>query len=154
MALSLPGGIILLCLSMGLDEPKKAPIPDAASQAASLKAVRSLHREDYANAKLPAQKSALAKRLLAAGKQASDDPSGAYVLFQEARDLAIEGGDPATAFQAIEEAAGRFLEVNVSRLKQESLEKFGRAALTPAASADLAYACFTLTSSALRAGNY
>ena len=74
-----------------VDSP--APIPDAAAQAASLKLVRDIFKADYASAKLAPAKLKLSKKLLEQGIETRDDPAARYVLFLEARDLAVEAGD-------------------------------------------------------------
>ncbi|MBI4604346.1 MAG: hypothetical protein HY721_20495 [Planctomycetes bacterium] len=131
-----------------------SPIPAEATQAARLKLVRELHRDDYARAKDGAAKLALSRRLLEEGCGTLDDPAGRYVLFVEARDLAVEAGDAAAAMEAVDEIARRYLEVNALDLKAQALERIGRAARTPEGNKGLTEACFGLAEVALRVNNH
>src|SRR5437588_9574851 len=83
---------------------KKAPIPSEADQARARTLIQELYGEEYAKArKDPVALASLARALLQEGRDTTDDPAGRYVLFREARDLAAQGGDPATALQAVDE---------------------------------------------------
>lgn len=72
---------------------QRLAIPPKVAQAAMLKQIRQLFKQQYAAATVPAGKHALAVMLLQKGVETQDDPVARYVLFGEARDLAVEVGD-------------------------------------------------------------
>ncbi len=82
------------------------PRPSAEQLARAEKDARDIFARDIEAARKPADKKALAAKMLAAARKVNDDPAGRYVLAVQARDLAIAGGDSAAAVQAVELLAG------------------------------------------------
>jgi hypothetical protein len=68
-------------------------VPEANAQQAALQVVKEVFASDYAAAKTPEQKAALAQKLYDQAKQTNGDPVSRYVLLGEARTTAIDGGN-------------------------------------------------------------
>ncbi|HLF94934.1 MAG TPA: hypothetical protein VJB14_15815 [Planctomycetota bacterium] len=83
----------------------KLPVPSAAEQATVEKELRRMWKADYAA--LPAQRASVAKKFLARGREIFEGPFK-YVIFREARELATQAGDAATALGAIEAMTASF----------------------------------------------
>ena len=60
----------------------KLPIPAAEGQRKALKLVKELYMDDYAQAKQPEAKAALAEKLLNESQQAKDDVAALYTMLQ------------------------------------------------------------------------
>jgi len=86
----------------------RAPVPAKADQAKSLKLVREIFADDQATAKLPAQKTKLALKVLRQARGSRKGSADQYVLLRIARDVAISAGDPTTTSTAIEQMASLF----------------------------------------------
>ncbi len=82
--------------------PGRTPVPDKELQDKAEKVIRTKYKSDYARTQ-PASLRALADKLLQLGVETTDDDEARYVLYREARDLALKGNDHLLAFQAIEE---------------------------------------------------
>ena len=89
--------------SLGAEPPKKAAVPDAAAQADATKLIKEVFGPEITAAKTPAQKQALAKKLLQKAKESENDRSSQYCLLDLSREIALQGTDGPTAFQALEE---------------------------------------------------
>lgn len=120
--------ILLACLLVACSVPVWAqneagrrPVPDAAAREAVLRTIAGVYRSDYEQAKTSKQKQALAKKLLKVGIGTTDDPTGQYVLFRIARDIAIQQGDWPTAFECIDRLAAVF-EVDPFQMKYEVIK--------------------------------
>ncbi len=105
------------------------PIPNLTLQIQSRQTIRGIYKADYAK-KLPADRQALAKLLLAQGKQTTDDATARYVCFTEALDLAANAGDATTAMAAIGELA-RLYAVDGLELTRQNLLRANISANTP-----------------------
>lgn len=86
----------------------KAAVPNQAAQAASMKSIQDIYRDDIKRATTPELKIELAKKLRAAALGTDNDPAGRYVLFKMASDLAAAGGDLDTATDTIDKVAETF----------------------------------------------
>jgi len=86
----------------------KAPIPSAESQREAMTLLKDIYKDDYAQAKQPAAKTALAEKLLSELQNTKNDAASLYVMLSEARDLAVEAANPAVATHAIRSLAERF----------------------------------------------
>ncbi|HEX3659585.1 MAG TPA: SUMF1/EgtB/PvdO family nonheme iron enzyme [Pirellulales bacterium] len=86
----------------------KLPIPSAEGQREALKLIKELYKDEYAQAKQPEAKAALAEKLLNESQQTKDDATALYCVLQEARELAVEAASPALAERAIGMLAGHF----------------------------------------------
>lgn len=109
--------------------PARLPIPETSAQKEAEKGIRELFKEDYLK-KLPSEKISLARKLIDLAGTTMDDPSGKYVLFREARDLAAQAGDMTLAFKVIERISGEYA-VDASSMKATSLAELSRNAKSP-----------------------
>src|SRR6185503_16161726 len=116
----------------------RAAVPDAAKQKEVQKLIKDLFKDQYAK-KAPADRKLLARALLDQAGKASDDRAAQWVLYQEAVDAALQGGDLKTAFEAID-GATRFFDVDATPLKQAAVTTAGKTATTPEEFATLAAA--------------
>lgn len=98
--------VLLFTRGMAEGQDKTAP-PSPEEQAAAEKLVKEIFKAEYSK-KGPADRQALAKQLLKQGTQSKDDVKVQFVLFREARDMAAQAGDPATAIAAIDELSKQF----------------------------------------------
>ena len=71
-------------------EPNLLPVPDAAAQAESMKAVKEVYGDEWAAAKTDAARQALAKKLLAKGRENDKDPAARFVLLRLAKNIAVQ----------------------------------------------------------------
>ena len=104
------------------EENRRWPIPSAEDQKRAEATIRELFQKEFAEAKLPPQKLALAQKLFREAQATQDDPAAAYVLFGMASGLAAAAGDLTTSIEIIEAAAGRF-EMSSASLKLDVLNK-------------------------------
>lgn len=102
------------------DAPKRLPIPNAEALRAADKQVRDIFQTEFAAAKRPSDKSALAEQLLQHAKNDGDDAVAQYVLFDAARTLAVEADEFQLTFNVIDELVSRF-ELNEYELKAAAL---------------------------------
>ena len=103
-------------------QPAKLPLPSEDGIRAARVLIRDVFRDEYASAKTPGEKLALAKLLIEQGKQTNDDQSARYVLFLEARDLATSIGEVVTALNAVELIAAEY-EIDVLTSKMHTLQQ-------------------------------
>lgn len=88
---------------------KKAAIPGQEAQARVSKLIKELFQAEMDKAaKDPTAKARLAVTFLQEARDTNDDAAGRFVLLNLAIDYASQGGDSATALQAIEEKAQHF----------------------------------------------
>jgi hypothetical protein len=113
-----------------------APIPPAPARAAAEKAVREVFAGDLAKRGAVGRAEAAKKLLAEAGKESSD-AAARYVLLDDARELAIEAGDAALAWRAIDALAAGY-EVDRSALRSEALGVLLKSANLSAPSAGVA----------------
>ncbi|HEV3260675.1 MAG TPA: hypothetical protein VG013_27725, partial [Gemmataceae bacterium] len=110
---------------------QRLPVPGAREQAKAEAEVKELFEDDYAKRK-PADRVALAGKLLKQGASTKEKPAVSYVLLREAQDVAAEAGDAEGALEAIG-LLGRRYAVDAPALKKAALDRAARAARTPAA---------------------
>jgi hypothetical protein len=114
--------------------PLPAPAP-AALQAAG-KSIRAMLKSEYAR---KSDLAGLAQKLLQEGIRLEPDPVNKYAMLEEARDVAGQAADVATALAAADEM-DKWYAVDVAALKQESLVACGKSARTPEAQRSVAEA--------------
>ena len=68
----------------------KLPVPDAAAQQKAVELIREVYKEDYDKARTPAEKVALAEKMVRQAGQSNTDAAGRYVLLRTARDVAVQ----------------------------------------------------------------
>lgn len=93
-------GLAWLILPGAALQEKRHAVPDLQAQKDAEKFIREVFKDEYAQAGIPA-KGILARKLLGQAEETRDDPRARYVLFREARDLAILAGDSAAALGAV-----------------------------------------------------
>lgn len=86
--------------------PALAPRPAPPDLARAEKDAADIFGDEVEAARKPADKAALAAKMLATARKLDDDPAGRYVLAVQARNLAVAGGDAKTAVRAAELLAG------------------------------------------------
>ena len=87
---------------------KESPIPDSAAQAEAMKLIKEVYGDEYAGAKTPGQKQALAKKLMKKADDTQNDPANKYVILKVAKDVATQAADVETAFAAVDAIAQSF----------------------------------------------
>jgi hypothetical protein len=133
-------------------DPPKAPVPGEAAQQEAMKLIRDLFKAEYAR-RAPADVQALAAKLLQQGRETKDDLVGQFVLLQQARELAVQAGDLATALAAVEET-GKAYAVDGLGLKVQALAAAPLPASRPEASRALAASCLETIDEALEADRW
>jgi hypothetical protein len=151
MRRALAVSLVLLAFSATCAEEKALP-PDTKAQKDTEKTIKDLFRVEYAKP-APADRLALAQKLLQQGIATNDDQASKYVLLREARDLAAQGGDADTAMKAIEEMARVFV-INEQDEKAAALAKTETAARTSDAAKALTDRYLELTDQAVAADKY
>jgi len=140
-------GSLLFLLFLAAQDPGKAALPSEADQAQALKLVKDVFKAEFAKT-APADKKALARKMLDQGRETKDDPPTQYVLFREARELANQAGELPTALEAIEETARRF-GVDAGALRTAALAATAKTAKTPEECAAVATAAIKIADGAL-----
>lgn len=106
-------------------EGPKLPPPDEIEQTAARREMESLFADDFANARTPEARLALAEKLLAAGADTRNNAAARYVLLREARNLAAEAGETSVAYAAIDALAWQH-DIEPRAWRLETLELMGR----------------------------
>lgn len=104
-------------------------VPDEDAQAKGLKLIKEVYGEEYKAAEIPDQKKAFARKLLARAQEVGNDATSKYLLLKLARDVATEGGDRQTAFEAIDRMAEAF-QVDAVERKCDVLTSLSKRART------------------------
>ena len=86
----------------------RAPVPDTAATGKAMELVREVYQEEYERAKTPAQRVALARRMMAQAGQPGNDSVSRYVLLWVGRNLATAAGDAPTAVLIVDRMAAGF----------------------------------------------
>jgi len=100
--------------------------PSERAQKAALAIIRNVYKQDYKTA----DNASLAKKLLRKGKETRNDPVARFVLFREARDLAMAVGDGPVVFQAIDAMAAEY-KISAPEMKEAMLETASKVARLP-----------------------
>ncbi len=131
---------------------QRASAPDKSEVEAAIKLIREVFADDYKQAKKPAEKLALAEKLLAQSSESQSDTE-CYALLAEARSLAIAGDSPALAIQIIQQTGTRF-EIDVTRQAVELVEQPAKDSLPPAVRKEMAEALLPLAETAIARTEY
>jgi hypothetical protein len=135
-----------------LQDVPKSPAPSPADQTEALKLIKDVFKDDYAKRAIP-DRQALARKLLEQGIQSKDDLNSKFVLLREARDIASQAGDVATAMTSVDEMAKVFA-VEPAALKQSVLSNAAKVAKTPDEFESLVAGSLKLVDAALAADDY
>src|SRR5580765_1818272 len=135
------------------EQPKSQPIPEKKAIAKAEELVNDIFKDDIAKAADAESRSKLATYLVQQGDESGDDPAARYVLYCQARDLAVLAGNPPLAMSTIEKLATQF---DVSRLdlKAEALAKLVNHVQVKEQSKTLTELALALIVEALDADNY
>jgi hypothetical protein len=128
------------------------PVPSESAQREAEKTIREVFQADYAQ-KTPAALQKLGKLLLDQARQTRDDPPTRYVLFREAADVGVRGGDPRTAMGALEGMAKAF-QVDELALKEAALAKLDGSVVRPEDARALSEAYLKAAQTATAAGRW
>ncbi len=133
-------------------EQAKALVPDRIAQARAEKTIRGLYREEYADTR-PAAKRTLAIRLLRQAIATREDFAARWVLFREARDLAISGGYLDNALEAATQMAKHF-KVEAIDMQLETFKKQTDAVNTPPGTAAVVRVAMRMCDDAMAADHF
>jgi hypothetical protein len=103
-------------------EDRRIAPPTQQAQAKARNEIAQLFRNDYAGARDRDHQLALAEKLYQQATQTRDDPAAGYVLYIEARDIAVAAGDVELLEKALTDL-GRAYRVNVEAMTVEILVK-------------------------------
>lgn len=127
---------------------RRLPVPEAAALEKSRQEVRSALKERYAAAKDPEHKKALVGELLQQANGAQGDPAKKYVLFSEARDMAVGSGDGALVRRIVREMIRAF-EVDYYEDLAHTMTEASKASHSSAIRKDLARASLEISEEAV-----
>lgn len=142
--------LLALLLVLGLQDKKAAP-DDAALKEAE-KTVRDLYKEEFAK-KTPADKRALAKKLLVQGRESSNSAATQYALLTLAVDLGIQTVDLDTCAMAMTELSNAFA-IDVVAQRSASLAALTKVVKTPDDQKLLAKAYLSLADESMKVDRY
>src|SRR3954471_12634426 len=98
--------LMIASICSAADAPR-LPIPDEPSQARAEATIRNIFKSEYASNQ-PAQRRALASKLLQQARDEKTDATSRFVLFREARTVAASAGDVVVALRAVDEMSSLF----------------------------------------------
>ena len=101
---------------------EKLAVPEEARRQDSEQRIREIFRAEFAAARTPEKRLALAEKLLQQGDETRDDPAARYVLFRLASVLAAEAGELDTALEAVDRIAAQY-EANAPAMKADAVQK-------------------------------
>lgn len=104
--------IVLVLAAEGSRPSPLAPRPSQADLARAEADVLEVFGEDLAKARRPAEKAALARKMIDTAE--GSGPAGKYALLERARELAIAAGDAALGIRAVEELINGFGPANAA----------------------------------------
>lgn len=130
-----------------VQQQERVDPPSQEAQKVAEKIIRDVFKEDYAK-RSPGERAALAAKLLEQAAQSAADPPSQYVLYREAKDIAIQGGDFALAGQALRGLGQRF-KVAVAPMTFDLLATRTKSVRTPEEAGSLARAYLKLSEEAV-----
>jgi len=132
---------------------ERTQVPDAAAQAKARELIRDVYGKEYEAAKTPAERLALARKLLDAAAGAKSDLPSHFVLLRIAKDVAVLAGDAGTAREAVDQIVGTF-EVDPIQTTVDCLEAVAGTAKSSSQHAALAEQAFSLIDEAAAADDF
>lgn len=126
-------GLLLVltpALLLAQSAPRSAP-PSAAALEQAKRLVAEAYAKDYQAAKAPAQKHALAQKMLDDAAQPTSDRAGLFALLDTARKISVGIGDIEQAMTAVEATSSAF-QVDAAQMKQDVLRSVAPLVKTPA----------------------
>jgi WD domain, G-beta repeat len=134
-------------------QTKKQPIPDKKAVAKAEELVNDIFKEEIAKANDAETRTKLAAYLVGQGDESAEDPAARFVLYRQARDLALLAGNPTLALGIVDKLA-QFYDVAALEIKAEALGKIVDHVPAKEPSKALAEMALALTGDALDADNY
>ncbi len=128
-------------------KPQRLPIPEPEAQQKALAEIRQLFERDYKAAQKPEEKTKLAERLYRLGAETHDNPAAQYMLFVEARNLALEAGNKSILDRSLRRIAQNF-ELDLPELSAGFFEEAAKRSRSPAANQAAAQAAVELAQEA------
>jgi hypothetical protein len=144
--------VLLSSLGATAQDGQKPNPPSSSEQADAEKLIKDIFKDDYAK-RTPADRQALARKMLSQALQSKDDPKSQFVLLREARDLASLAGDVQTALSAVDEMAKAF-SVDSAAMRSTVLTNAAKTAKTPDDFKGLASMSLKMIDSLLLADDY
>jgi WD domain, G-beta repeat len=135
------------------EQLKKQPIPDKKALNKAEDLVNDIFKEEIAKASDAEARVKLAAYLVQQGDESSEDPAARFVLYRQARDLAVSAGNPQLAMSTIDKLTTYF-EGSGINLKAEALAKIVENVPTKEPSKMLTELALALTAEAVEADNY
>lgn len=89
-------------------KPSRFPVPSPEAQQKAIEKIQEIFAQEYKQAQKLPEKAELARNLYRVGSETRDDPAAQYMLFVEARNLALEGADPRTLDRSLRRIAQNF----------------------------------------------
>ncbi len=127
---------------------KKSPVPDKQQYQAMKSKILKIFQKEFAEAKTPESKLALAVKLDKQGDAAKDDPVERYSLWHLAADGASAAGEFSKAMEIVDKIQGQF-DADGDAMKADTLGTgAGCVAITPEAAHDLCEAALKLAAAA------
>jgi hypothetical protein len=108
----------------------RMPVPDETAIEKAEAVVKDVYKADFARKK-PTDLVEFARKLLKAADETPDNPAARFVMYREARDLAVRGGDVGLALEAAA-TLGRTFEINTGELTAATLEAVDKGRVAPA----------------------
>lgn len=138
--------------ALGSPQDKRSPEPPAKDQEEARKRVRELFRDEYAK-KSPADVLTLAQKLLKQAQENKGDAALMFTLLREAKEKAVEAGDPTTALDAIDQTAVQFI-FSAIEAKSETLDRLRKRTTTVEGLDSLLAAYLATVAEAIRNDRY
>ena len=104
---------------------ERVAVPGTAALDDAMKLACDLYKDEFAKAKTAREKQAFARKLFDQAMAASNADAGTFVLFQLARDIAVQAADAGTAFGAVDALAERY-QIDAPAMKAEVLAAFAK----------------------------
>ena len=131
---------------------KRTAVPAKEEIDEATKLIREVFADDFKQAKKPADKIALAEKLLTQSSESQTDTER-YALLTEARSLAVAGGSPALAIQVVNETGSRF-DIDTAHEVADLIEQLSKDTLPPAVRKELAETLLPIADEAVARSDY
>jgi hypothetical protein len=151
LLVQLPASVAAEAPSAGDSARAAAPAPEVLKQAEAK--IRGVHRKELAKAKLPADRLALAQRLLDQACALKNNPTACCATLTLVREIAAELGNAGLMAQSIDALAERF-DVDGPALKKQSLIAAATSPHTAPAARSLVEACLDAMDAAVGEEQY
>lgn len=141
-------GLVLAAVAPG----GEVSVPEGPQVAEAEHRVQAIFENQYAK-RTPTDRQALAQILLRRGRETHDDNTVRYVLYREARDLAVVCGDVKVALGAIDAMAETF-HISAINHKADTLAELARSARTAEQHAAIAHLGLSVVGEAVRSDDF